>query len=77
MSIQEIQQERTNQLNKWGHSTDDKWSLGEWAALLAHYATRHAVGDLHAIDQAALRADAVKVGALALAVIEAIDRKAP
>lgn len=56
---------------------DDKWSLGEWAALVSSYATRHAVGDLHAIDASAVRADMVKVGALALACIEAIDRKAP
>ncbi len=77
MTIQEIQTERAAQLAKWGHADDDKWSLGEWGGLVAHYATRATVGDLHAIDAAKVRADMVKVGALALACIEAIDRKVP
>lgn len=77
MSTKEIQAERDAQLVKWGHAADDMWSLGEWAALLSHYATRSAVGDLHAIDRAKFRADVVKVGALAVACIEAIDRKVP
>lgn len=75
MSTQEIQAERDAQHAKWGHAADDAWSPGEWAALVAHYATRSAVGDLHAIDRAKFRADMVKVGALALACIEALDRK--
>lgn len=77
MSTSEIQAERDAQLVKWGQAQDDAWSFGEWSALLSHYATRHAVGDLHNIDAAKFRADIVKVGALALACIEAIDRKAP
>lgn len=74
--IQEIAAERASQTAKWGHAADDGWSPGEWAALLAHYATRQAVGDMHAIDYAKLRADMVKAGALTVACIEAIDRKA-
>ncbi len=77
MSIKEIQYERDLQHAKWGNAADDKWSLGEWAALISHYATRHTVGDLHAVDVATFRADLVKVGALAVAAIEAIERKAP
>ena len=77
MSIQEIQAERDAQRAKWGDSDDDKWTPAEWSALLAHYATRRAVGDLRAIDVTALRSDMVKVGALALACIEAIDRNVP
>lgn len=77
MSMQEIQAERDAQRAKWGDTNDDKWTPAEWAALLAHYSTRRAVGDLRAIDVAALRHDMVKVGALALACIEAIDRKVP
>lgn len=73
----EIKNERAAQLAKWGIATDDKWSAGEWAALVAHYASRHVVGDLRAINLALFRADMVKVGALALACIEAIDRKVP
>ncbi len=73
MSIKEIQAEHAAQEAKF--TEDKKWSAGEWAALIAHYATRHTVGDLDAIDMAAFRADMVKVGALALACIAAIDRK--
>jgi hypothetical protein len=75
MIINEISQERKAQLDKWGASDDDKWTAGEWAALISHYATRHCVGNLDKIDLKDLRADFVKVGALVLAAIEAIDRK--
>lgn len=77
MTTKEIQAERDSQLARWGHAEDDAWSLGEWAALVSHYATRHVVNDLRAVDLKAFRADMVKVGALALACIEAIDRKKP
>lgn len=77
MSIQEIQSERDAQRARWGDANDDKWTPAEWAALLAHYATRRTVGDLRAVDVAAFRADVVKVGALALACVEALDRKVP
>lgn len=76
MVLNEIQAERDAQKAKWGTVQDDAWSPGEWSALIAHYATRQAVGNLHAVDPAKLRADMVKVGALALAAIESIDRKA-
>jgi len=74
---QEFHVERTAQEARWGVANDDKWSLAEWAALISHYATRQAVGDLHAIDAAKFRADLVKVGALAMAAIQSIERKVP
>jgi len=74
---QEFHAERAKQEAKWGDANDDKWSPGEWASLISHYATRQTVGDLHAVDAAKFRADLVKVGALAMAGIEAIDRKLP
>ena len=77
MSTQEIQAERDAQLARWDHAADDVWSIGEWAALVCHFATRHVVGDLPYIELKTFRADMVKVGALALACIEAIDRKRP
>ena len=77
MSTQEIQVERDAQKTRWGTAEDDAWSLGEWAALVSHYATRHVVNDLRHVELSAFRADMVKVGALALACIEAIDRKVP
>lgn len=75
MVINEIQAERNAQLSKWGHASDDQWLPAEWSALLAHYATRSAVGDLRTVDILKFRADLVKLGALSVAAIEAIDRK--
>jgi hypothetical protein len=75
-ALQDIARERTQQATRFGTSTDDTWSLGEWAALISHYATRCAVGDLKAIDPAQFRKDIVKAGALTVACIEALDRKA-
>lgn len=77
MSMQEIQAERDAQRAKWGSAKDDQWTPGEWAALVSHYATRTVFGDLRGVNLEAFRADMVKVGALALACIEAIDRKVP
>jgi hypothetical protein len=74
---QEFHAERIAQEAKFGYANDDKWSYGEWASLISHYATRQTVGDLHAVDPAKFRADMVKVGALAMAAIEAQERKAP
>lgn len=72
---QEMHVERTAQQAKWGAENDAKWSAGEWAALISHYATRQAVGDLHAVDLDKFRADLVKVGALAMAAIQALEAK--
>jgi len=77
MSTREIQAERDAQLARWDHAADDTWSIGEWAALVSHYATRNVINDLRHIELKAFRADMVKVGAIALACIEAIDRKKP
>lgn len=75
MSIQEIQAERTAQQQRFSPSNDAQWSPCEWAALISHYATRQTVGALWAVDASKFRADMVKVGALALAAIQAIDRE--
>jgi hypothetical protein len=72
----EITSERASQLSKYDAVADAQWTAGEWAALLAHYATRRIAGDRDAIrPDARFRADMVKVAALAVACIEAIDRK--
>lgn len=64
-----IQAERERQISmNW----PDNWSPAEWAALIAHYATRRVHGDLSKLDRAAIRADMVKVAALAIACIESI-----
>lgn len=75
---QEFHVERTIQEAKWGDANDAKWSVGEWAALISHYASRQSVGDMHDLDAdkaAKFRADMVKVGALAMAAIQAIESK--
>lgn len=74
---QEFHLERVAQEACFSEANDDKWSLCEWAALISHYATRQSVGDLHSVDAAKFRADLVKVGALAMAAIQAMERKAP
>lgn len=74
---QEFHIERAAQEARFGDANDDKWSPVDWAALINHYATRQIVGDLHAVDVAKFRADLVKVGALAMAAIQSIERKAP
>lgn len=75
MTVKEIQAEREHQQRRFDTSNDDAWTPGEWAALIAHFSTRHVVGDLKKIDIALFRSDMVKVGALALACVESIDRK--
>lgn len=75
---QEFHAERMEQIKRWGDtdgSIDSKWSPGEWCALIAHYATRQAVWELHAMDAAKFRADMVKVGALAMAAIQACEAR--
>lgn len=76
MIYDEIKSERAEQVQMFSAADDDRWSPGEWAALVARYATRSINGDLHQIDPAWLRADMVKAAAVAVACIEAIDRKA-
>lgn len=72
---QESHVERTAQQQRFSPADDAQWSPGEWAALISHYATRQTVGNLHAIDLATFRADMVKVGALAMAAIQAVESK--
>jgi len=74
---QEFHVERTSQQQRFAPADDAQWSPGEWAALISHYATRQTVGDMRAVDAAKFRADMVKVGALAMAAIQAMELKAP
>ena len=74
-ALQDVSRERQQQALRWGMANDDEWSLGEWAALVSHYATRSAVGNLRIIDRTRFRSDMVKAGALAVACVEALDRK--
>ena len=75
MIYEEIRKEREAQLARYQSGQDDLWSCGEWAALVSHYSTRRIVGDLVGVNVQGFRADMVKVAALAVACIEAMDRK--
>lgn len=70
----EIKAERDHQNQKWGTAFDDKNTPYNWAAFIAQYATRNLIGDPTAVSTEKFRADMVKVAALAVAAIEAIDR---
>lgn len=70
---QEFLVERTAQEENGIDVTDAKWSPGDWAALISHYATRQIVGNLRSVSAEKFRADMVKVGALAMAAIQATE----
>lgn len=74
--FEEIQAERTYQTLKWGTAMDDRNTPYNWAAYIGQYSTRNLVGDPAAVGAAKFRADMVKVAAMAVAAIEAIDRAA-
>lgn len=74
-AFDEILLERERQQLKWGDAFDDKNSPYNWAAYITQYATRHLIGDPAAVSNADFRADMVKVGALAVAAIQAMDRQ--
>ncbi len=72
--MEEVSAERAAQDAKWGEAFDDLNSPYNWAAYICHYTTRHLIGDPRAASAASFRVDMVKVAALAVAAIEAIDR---
>lgn len=71
----EIRAERANQEQKWGTAFDDKNTPFNWSAYIGHYANRNLIGDPAQVSAEKHRADMVKVAALAVAAIEAYDRK--
>jgi len=73
----EIKAERTHQEQKWGTAFDDRNTPYNWAAYIGQYSTRHLIGDPAVVQVSDFRADMVKVAALAVAAIEAIDRATP
>lgn len=74
--LAEVKAERAYQDQKWGTTTDDINTPHHWAGYVSQYATRHLIGDpRNPVDLVAFRADMVKVAALAVAAVEALDRK--
>jgi hypothetical protein len=66
---EEIQLERQRQAEKWGGAQhDDHHTANDWIAFIAFHAGR-------ASYKADFRAQMIKVAALAVAAIEALDRR--
>jgi len=72
----EIKAERKIQDKRFGTSFDDSNTPYNWAAFIGNYATRNLIGDPSSISIEKFRSDMVKVAALAVAAVEATDRKA-
>ena len=70
----EIQNEREYQNKRFGTTFDDKNNPYNWAAYIGQYATRNLIGDPTAVVKADFRTSMVKVAALAVAAVEALDR---
>lgn len=78
--LDEITAERINQLDThgWDDEHDDRVSLAAWAWLLAGRAHVLAHPDIDTADNfAANRRRLVEVAAIAVAAIEALDRRSP
>lgn len=77
--VQEIIKEREYQNSKWGHEADDTLNTPwMWASYIAQYATKWMAGTFLPIGSAAtdnFRTSMIKVGALAVAAVESIDRQ--
>ena len=73
--LKEVMLERIAQEATWDKANDDGLTLEQWVCLLAHYASRQFVGDFAKIETEDARRDFIKVAAVAIAAVEAIDRK--
>lgn len=75
---QELIQERKYQVSKWGTSADDLVNTPmDFVGYIAHHSTRWFSGGFRPYSKATLeefRVQMVKVGALAIAAIEAVDK---
>jgi hypothetical protein len=72
--VKELLVERELQSATWDKANDDRLALEQWVCLMTHYASRQLVGDFSKVNVADVRRDFIKVGALAIAAVEAIDR---
>lgn len=74
----EVDAERQYQETKWGNDNDDKANLEDWVSWISHHSSRWFPGGFrpHTKEtRTAFRKQMVKVAALAVAAIEAIDRQ--
>lgn len=73
--LNEVGREREYQNVKWGTTNDDLNTPYHWSAYIGAYATRNLIGaPTQQRDTEAFRNDMIKVAALAVAAVEAIDR---
>ena len=66
-----IDEERTYQENKWGVEFDDQNTINDWVTYINQYAS-HAARMNVGVDH--VEENLIKVAALAVAALEAIDR---
>ena len=75
--LKEIAAEREKQVAKWGNEFDDANTSQDWAAFIMHYLAVGQTTRLGAAPGRPFRESMVKVATLAIAAIEAHDRKPP
>ena len=73
--LSDVSTERTRQDSKWGGSaTDDKWDALDWHEMIADYnAWARRMMTMNSFDKARVRY--IQIAALAVAAVEALDRK--
>ena len=73
--LQEISNERERQLLLWGNIADNKNTRNDWAAYICRYASDGAYnGKNNQFNEMHFRECLIKVAAICVAAIEAIDR---
>jgi hypothetical protein len=73
--MQEIAAERTRQIEKWGNEFDDANQPHDWAGFIMHYTAVGITDRLGAAPGRPFREAMLKVATLAIAAIDAHDRK--
>lgn len=73
--IKSIVAERQYQEAKWGNDFDDTNTNSQWANYISHYANRNLIGVKADQSDEAFRESMVKVATLAVAAIQALDRR--
>ena len=73
--ISDVLAERKRQDEKWGGPThDDAHTAQEWCCILAEHAGHFSGLTLGGANLAQMRAEAVQIAAITLAIVESIDR---
>lgn len=73
--LAEVAKERAYQTQKWGNTFDDGNSQQDWAAFIMHYTAVGITSRLGAAAGRPFRQAMIKVAALAIAAVEAEDRR--